>query len=192
MRAAEVTRTTAETRVRVRLALDGSGEHRVATGIGFFDHMLAQWAHHGWFDLDVEAAGDLEVDRHHTVEDVGIVLGQAFRQALGDGAGIARFGSLHLAMDDALVLCAVDLSGRPYLHFDVMFPTPLIGDFPTELVEEFWRAFVREARATLHVVLVHGRNGHHIAEAVFKGCGVVLGQAARVEGARVPSTKGVL
>jgi imidazoleglycerol-phosphate dehydratase len=192
VRTAEVERTTAETRVRVRLALDGSGEHRVATGIGFFDHMLAQWAHHGRFDLDVEAAGDLEVDGHHTVEDVGIVLGQAFRQALGEGVGIARFSSLHAAMDEALVLCAVDLGGRPYLHFDVTFPTPLIGNFPTELVEEFWRAFVREARATLHVVLVHGRNGHHIAEAVFKGCGVVLGRAARVEGSRVPSTKGVL
>jgi len=192
VRAAEVERTTSETRVRVRLAVDGSGEHRVATGIGFFDHMLAQWAYHGWFDLDVEAAGDLEVDPHHTVEDVGIALGQAFRQALGAGVGIARFSSLHAAMDEALVLCAADLSGRSYLHFDVAFPTPLIGNFPTELVEEFWRAFVREARATLHVVLVHGRNGHHIAEAVFKGCGVVLGRAARIERSRVPSTKGVL
>ncbi|MDR5708596.1 MAG: imidazoleglycerol-phosphate dehydratase HisB [Armatimonadota bacterium] len=192
MREAEAARTTAETRVRVHLRLDGIGEHRICTNVPFLDHLLAQWARHGRFDLTVEATGDLEVDAHHTVEDVGIVLGAAFRQALGDGAGIARFSSLHAAMDEALVLCAVDISGRSYLHYDVRFPAPYLGSFSTELVEEFWRAFVSHARITLHLVLLHGRNTHHIAEALFKGCGVVLGQAVRVVGGGVPSTKGVL
>jgi len=192
MREAEAARATAETQVRIHLRLDGVGEHRIRTGVPFLDHLLAQWARHGRFDLVVEATGDLEVDAHHTVEDVGIVLGDAFRKALGDGAGILRFSSLHAAMDEALVLCAVDISGRSYLHYDVRFPVSHVGSFPTEVVEEFWRAFVSHARVTLHLVLLHGRNAHHIAEALFKGCGVVLGQAVRVVGDGIPSTKGVL
>ncbi len=192
MRRAEVERLTAETKVRVELVLDGTGEYRIRTGVPFFDHLLAQWARHGRFDLTVEAVGDLAVDAHHTVEDVGIGLGEAFRKALGDGAGIARFSSLHAAMDEALVLCAVDISGRSYLHYDVPFPAPSVGSFPTELVEEFWRAFTANARITLHLLLLHGRNAHHIAEALFKGCGVVLAQAVRVVGTGIPSTKGVL
>jgi imidazoleglycerol-phosphate dehydratase len=187
-----VERTTAETQVRVRLHLDGQGMHRVHTGVPFLDHMLSQWAHHGGFDLEVDASGDVAVDPHHTVEDVGMVLGDAFAQALGDAHGIARFSSLHAVMDDALVLCAVDVSGRPYLHWDVRWPTPWIGSFAAELVEEFFRAFVSRARVGLHVVAVHGRNSHHLAEAAFKGFGVVLGRAVRVERSAHPSTKGVL
>lgn len=192
MRRAQVERRTAETWVRASLDLDGAGASRVHTGLPFLDHMLAQWAHHGGFDLEVEAQGDLPVDAHHTVEDVGIVLGDAFSRALGEGAGIARFSSLHAAMDDALVLCAVDVSGRPYLHWEMRWNSPLVGAFPTELVEEFFRAFAVHGRLTLHVVHVHGRNTHHLAEAAFKGVGVVLGRAVRVERSGHPSTKGVL
>ncbi|MFN3285520.1 MAG: imidazoleglycerol-phosphate dehydratase HisB [bacterium] len=192
MRQAQVERATAETRVRVLLRLDGEGRHHVRTQVPFLDHMLAQWAYHGGFDLEADASGDVAVDPHHTVEDVGMVLGDAFSQALGDGQGIARFSSLHAVMDDALVLCAVDVSGRPYLHWDVRWPVPVIGSFATELVEEFFRAFVVRARVSVHVVAVHGRNSHHLAEAAFKGFGVVLGRAVRVERAGHPSTKGVL
>jgi imidazoleglycerol-phosphate dehydratase len=192
VRRAQVERKTAETWVRVTLDLDGTGAYRVHTGLPFLDHMLAQWAHHGGFDLEVEAQGDLPVDAHHTTEDVGIVLGDAFSQALGDAAGIARFASLHAAMDDALVLCAVDVSGRPYLHWAVNWNSPSVGTFPTELVEEFFRAFAGHARITLHVVHVHGRNTHHVAEAAFKGVGVVLRRAVRQERSGHPSTKGVL
>lgn len=192
MRRAHVERRTAETQVRVTLDLDGAGAYRVQTGLPLLDHMLAQWAYHGGFDLEVEARGDLAVDAHHTVEDVGIVLGDAFSQALGQGAGIVRFASLHAAMDDALVLCAVDVSGRPYLHWEVSWRSPFVGSFPAELVEEFFRAFVTHARITLHLVHVHGGNTHHVAEAVFKGVGVVLGRAIRVERSGHPSTKGVL
>lgn len=192
MRQAQVERRTAETHVRVRLDLDGAGAHRVQTGVPFLDHMLAQFAHHGGFDLEVDASGDVAVDPHHTVEDVGLVLGDAFAQALGDGRGIARFASLHAVMDDALVLCAVDVSGRPYLHWHVRWPTPVIGAFAAELVEEFFRAFASRARVGLHVVGVHGHNSHHLAEAAFKGVGVVLGRAVRVERGTPASTKGVL
>ncbi len=192
MREARVERRTGETQVRVTLRLDGAGAHRVETGVPFLDHMLAQWAHHGGFDLEVGATGDLAVDAHHTVEDVGIVLGEAFARALGDGQGIVRFSSLHTVMDDALVLCAVDVSGRPYLHWDVRWPSPWVGSFATELVEEFFRAFTTHARVSLHVVALHGRNSHHLAEAAFKGLGVVLSRAVRVERAGHPSTKGVL
>jgi imidazoleglycerol-phosphate dehydratase len=192
MRSAAVERTTGETSVRVSLDLDGTGRYDVRTGVGFLDHMLAQLSYHAGFDLAVAANGDLEVDAHHTVEDVGITLGQAFSEALQDRVGIARFASLHAAMDDALVLCAVDAGGRPSLLYDLPVPLPLIGAFPAELVEEFFRAFATHARVTLHVKLVWGRNSHHIVEAAFKGLGVVLRRAVTVERQGVPSTKGVL
>jgi imidazoleglycerol-phosphate dehydratase len=192
MRSASVERATAETRVRVALTLDGSGQASIETGVPFLDHLLGALVHHGGLDLTVHAAGDVAVDPHHTVEDTGIVLGQALRQALGAGEGIARFASVHLPMDEALVLVALDISGRPYLRFDVAFPTDVIGTFPTELVEELLRAFSVHAGVTLHVSLMWGRNSHHIAEAVFKGLGVALGRAAAVAGSGIPSTKGVL
>jgi imidazoleglycerol-phosphate dehydratase len=192
MRSASVERVTAETRVRVALALDGSGQASIQTGVPFLDHLLGALARHGGIDLSVQADGDVAVDAHHTVEDTGIVLGQAFRQALGTGEGIARFASVHLPMDDALVLVALDISGRPYLRFDVAFSTDMIGTFSTDLVEEFLRAFAAHAAVTLHVGLLWGRNSHHIAEAVFKGLGVALGRAAAVAGSGVPSTKGML
>jgi imidazoleglycerol-phosphate dehydratase len=191
-RTGAATRRTAETDVAVQVGLDGEGRVEAATGVAFFDHLLAAFGRHGGFDLTVRAAGDLAVDAHHTVEDVGIVLGQALRRAVGDGAGIARFASIHLPMDDALVLVAADVCGRPYLHFDVAFPTDRVGAFPVDLVEEFLRAFTTHAGVTLHVVLRHGRNTHHIAEAVFKGLGVAMGRALAATGRGVPSTKGVL
>lgn len=192
MRSASVERATAETRVRVALALEGSGQASIETGVPFLDHLLGALARHGRIDLTVHATGDVAVDAHHTVEDTGIVLGEALRQALGAGEGIARFASLHLPMDEALVLVALDISGRPYLRFDVGFPTDAVGAFPTDLVEEFLRAFTTHAAVTLHVSLVWGRNSHHIAEAVFKGLGVALGRAAAMVGSGVPSTKGAL
>jgi imidazoleglycerol-phosphate dehydratase len=191
-RAATVERATTETRVRVELRLDGRGEVTSDTGVPFFDHMLGALGRHGRFDLQARARGDVAVDAHHTVEDVGIVLGQAFRQAVGDGAGITRFESLHAAMDDALVLVAVDVSGRAYLHYAASYPTDRVGTFPVDLVEEFLRAFATHAAVTLHVRLEHGRNSHHIAEAIFKGTGIVLGRAVAVTTIGIPSTKGVL
>ncbi|MCL6552108.1 MAG: imidazoleglycerol-phosphate dehydratase HisB [Firmicutes bacterium] len=191
-RRAEIERATTETRVRVSLDLDGDGQADVRTGVAFYDHLLAALARFAGFTLAVQAEGDLAVDAHHTVEDVAIVLGQAFREALGDGAGIARFASLHLPMDDALVRVALDISGRPYLHAELAFPQDRVGDFPVALVEEALRAFATHAAVTLHVDQVRGRNSHHIAEAVFKGLGVALGRAVAVVGRGVPSTKGVL
>ncbi len=191
-RSAAVERSTAETRVSVELVLDGSGKAAIDTGVPFFDHLLAAMTRHSAFDLTIRAAGDLAVDAHHTVEDTGIVLGQALRRALGSGEGIARYASIHLPMDEALVLVALDVSGRPFLHFDVAFPTDRVGTFPVDLVEEVLRAFAMHAAVTLHVRLAHGRNSHHIAEAIFKGLGVVLGRALTVTGRGVPSTKGVL
>lgn len=187
-----VERTTRETSVQVRLDLDGSGEAAVATGVPFFDHMLQQVARHGRFDLTVEARGDLDVDAHHTVEDTGIVLGQAIRQAVGDGEGIARFASVHLPMDDALVLTALDLSGRPYLQYALDTAPVMLGTFPAELAEEFFRALAVHAGLTLHLLRVSGRNTHHVVEAAFKGLGVALARATRIEGRGIPSTKGVL
>jgi imidazoleglycerol-phosphate dehydratase len=178
--------------VEVGLVLDGTGRADVATGVPFFDHLLTAFARHGRVDLTVRASGDLDVDAHHTVEDVGIALGQAVRQAAGTGEGIARFASVHLPMDEALVLVALDISGRAFIHVDVAFPTDRVGAFPVDLIEEFLRAFALNASLTLHVVLAHGRNSHHIAEAVFKGLGVALGRAAAVVGHGIPSTKGVL
>ncbi len=187
-----VQRRTAETEVRVTLGLDGGGEVQVATGIPFFDHMLHQLAHHGRFDLQVQAQGDLAVDPHHTVEDVGIALGQALRAALGEARGIARFAALHVPMDEALVLAALDVSGRPYLHYALAPAPAVLGGFATDLGAEFFRALVVHGGLTLHLVQVHGGSAHHLLEAAFKGTGVVLHQATRVVGEGVPSTKGTL
>jgi imidazoleglycerol-phosphate dehydratase len=195
MRHASVTRTTAETEVAVTLGLDGSGRYDNATGVGFFDHMLEQLARHAMIDLEVSAKGDLHVDDHHTVEDVGIALGQALEKALGDKRGIRRYGHFALAMDDAQVACALDLSARPYLVWNVDFPTARIGSFDTELVREFFQALSTHAGLTLHMDKVHGVNSHHIAEAAFKACARALRMAVesdpRLDGA-LPSTKGAL
>jgi imidazoleglycerol-phosphate dehydratase len=195
MRQAEITRTTAETAITVAVDLDGKGQHRMATGIGFFDHMLDQLARHSLIDMDVAAKGDLHIDDHHTVEDCGIALGQALAQALGDKRGIRRYGDVRLAMDDAQVACALDLSGRPYLVWNVAFPTAKIGGFDTELVREFFQALATHGGITLHVDLIHGINSHHIAEAAFKAVARALRLAVepdpRTSGV-IPSTKGAL
>jgi imidazoleglycerol-phosphate dehydratase len=189
-------RGTRETSVTVEVTLDGDGDGKAATGLPFFDHMLAQLGRHAGFDLDVTATGDLEVDAHHTVEDVGIVLGEALAEALGDKAGIRRFASIALPLDEALVEVALDLSGRPFLAYDVAFAdqTAPLGTPPFEpqLAEEFWRAFATAAALTLHIRLVSGRNTHHVLEASFKGAARCLRDAVRVEGGGVPSTKGAL
>jgi imidazoleglycerol-phosphate dehydratase len=193
-RTATIRRQTAETQIELELNLDGFGESRIRTGVGFLDHMLDLFARHGAFDLRVEAEGDLHVDDHHTVEDVGICLGQAVRQALGDKAGIRRYGHCVLPMEETLVTVAVDLSGRYFLVFRCDFPSAKIGTFDSELVEDFWQAVAANALCNLHVVLHHGRNSHHISEAVFKAAARSLRHAVeadpRVHG--VPSTKGTL
>jgi len=190
-----VARTTNETDIAVDLALDGTGEVEASTGIPFFDHMLSQLGRHGGFDLSVRAVGDLEIDAHHTVEDVGIALGEVFRIALGDKAGVRRFASNRVPLDEALVDVALDLSGRPFFVYEVEFPgEKILGDppFDPQLIEEFWRAFVVAAAITLHVTLIRGRNTHHIIEATFKAVARSLRDAVRVEGAGIPSTKGTL
>ena len=196
MREATIQRTTHETSIDLSLGLDGSGSSKATTGLPFFDHMVAQLGKHGGFDLSVEASGDLEVDAHHTVEDVGIALGEALRQALGDKAGIRRFASISLPLDEALIDVALDLSGRPYLHYDVSLaadPAPLgTPGFDPQLAEEFWRAFAVAAALTLHIRMRSGKNTHHILEATFKGVARCLRDAVRVEGSGVPSTKGTL
>ncbi|MEM8865105.1 MAG: imidazoleglycerol-phosphate dehydratase HisB [Planctomycetota bacterium] len=193
-RTAKVDRQTNETKISLEVNLDGSGEADVSTGVGFFDHMLDLLARHAAIDLNVKADGDLHVDQHHTVEDVGICLGQAVREAVGDKAGIRRYGHFTLPMDETLVTAALDLSGRHYLVFNAALPSPKIGDFDSELVEEFWRAFSGNALCNLHLVLHHGHNSHHIAEAIFKATGRALRMAVehdpRMTG--VPSTKGSL
>lgn len=193
-RMAEIQRQTAETEIRVRLDLDGTGSYRVDTGVGFMDHMLCLWARHGAFDLELTARGDLNVDGHHTVEDAGICLGRALKEALGDKQGIVRYGHALIPMDEALVLVAVDLSGRSYVAFDVSLPAARVGDFDTELVEEFLRALASNGDFTLHVRLLAGRNTHHIIEAIFKALGRALRTAVALDprGHGVPSTKGVL
>ncbi len=195
MREASVSRQTAETRIEVRVNLDGSGAYDNQTGVGFFDHMLDQLARHSLIDLTVQATGDLHVDDHHTVEDSGIALGQALARALGDKRGIRRYGAFHLAMDDALVRAALDLSGRPFLVWNVEFPTAKIGSFDTELVREFFQALATHGGITLHVDRLHGLNSHHIAEAAFKAVARALREAVepdpRMAGA-LPSTKGAL
>ena len=194
-RSAHVARATAETDIVVELDLDGGTTVETSTGLPFFDHMLNQLGRHGGFDLVVRATGDLEIDAHHTVEDVGIALGEVFKAAVGDKAGIRRFASNRVPLDEALVDVALDLSGRPYLHYEVEFPgEKILGDppFDPQLVEEFWRAFVVASAITLHVTSVRGRNTHHLVEATFKGVARALRDAVRIEGSGVPSTKGVL
>jgi imidazoleglycerol-phosphate dehydratase len=197
-RRVERRRETKETRISVTLDLDGTGEVKVGTGIPFFDHMLSQLGRHSGFDLSVEADGDLEVDTHHTIEDVGILLGEALREALGDKAGVRRFASIAVPLDEALIEVALDLSGRPFLVYDVD-PSAggeafLLGQpgFDPQLAEEFWRALVTSSMVTLHLRMVSGRNTHHILEATFKGVARALHDAVRVEGGGVPSTKGHL
>src|SRR5688572_7592249 len=193
-RTANIHRKTAETDIRLELNLDGSGTASVATGVGFFDHMLTLLARHAAIDLTVKAIGDLHVDQHHTVEDVGICFGQALRQALGDKAGIRRYGHFTLPMEETLVTSALDLSGRYYLVFNAAFPSPKIGDFDSELVEDFWQAVAANALCNLHVLLHHGRNSHHISEAIFKGTARALRMAVEADPRTtgVPSTKGSL
>ena len=193
-RTAQIQRRTSETEIQLKLELDGIGQSRAETGVGFLDHMLALLAKHGAMDLDVQASGDLEVDQHHTVEDVGICLGQALKEALGDKSGIRRYGHFALPMEETLVSSVVDLGGRAFFVFNAEFPTPKIGQFDSELVADFWQAFSSNALCNLHVNLVYGRNSHHIAEAVFKTTARALRMAAQPD-ARikdVPSTKGSL
>ncbi len=195
MRNADIARKTAETDIRLSLNLDGRGESRIDTGCGFLDHMLTLFARHGRFDLTVQCAGDTNVDFHHTVEDIGIVLGEAFARALGDKKGITRYGSALLPMDEALILCAVDLSGRCTLRYSVSIPAPKVGDFDTELGEEFFLAFARSAAATVHIRQLDGANSHHILEASFKALARALRQAVAIDPAcrdEIPSRKGVL
>ncbi|MDR1815208.1 MAG: imidazoleglycerol-phosphate dehydratase HisB [Clostridiales Family XIII bacterium] len=195
MRKAEIERKTKETEITVAIDLDGSGRADIETGVGFFDHMLTAVAVHGGFDLSVRCGGDLDVDAHHSVEDVGIVLGQAFAQALGDKAGIARYGSFLLPMDEALAQCAVDLSGRAYFVWDAAFTADKIGELDTQMVPEFFRAFAVNAKATLHLNLLYGENDHHRAEALFKAFAHALRIAvarAGADAAPVLSTKGSL
>ena len=193
-RQATVNRQTKETDISLRLVLDGTGQSTIETGIGFFDHMLVLFAKHGLFDLELRAKGDLEVDAHHTVEDVGLALGQALREALGDKAGLCRYGWCLLPMDDALARIAVDCGGRPYLAYDAPDDVGPIGNFPFQLLEEFLRAFSVQGGLNLHVSLLDGRDAHHMAEAVFKGLARALDQATRIDPRvqGVPSTKGVL
>ncbi|MGH8978280.1 MAG: imidazoleglycerol-phosphate dehydratase HisB [Acidimicrobiia bacterium] len=191
-RSAQLHRETKETTVDVTLEVDGTGSTDVSTGIAFFDHMLQQLGKHGGFDLTIRAEGDLDVDLHHTIEDVGIVLGNALRDALGDKAGVRRFANALVPLDEALVQVAIDLSGRPYLVYDVDPVSEWIGTFDPQLAEEFWKGFVDGARCTLHVRSVSGKNGHHVIEASFKGVARSLRDAVRIEGTGVPSTKGTL
>ena len=195
MRSYNIERKTAETDIKLSLNLDGTGKSEIDTGCGFLDHMLTLFASHGRFDLAVKCVGDVKVDYHHTAEDIGICLGKAFFEALGDKKGIERYGSITIPMDEALVLCAVDFSGRDYLGFAVEIPSLKVGDFDTELVEEFWLAFVRQAGATLHFKKFAGRNSHHIIECVFKAAARAMKQAVKIDPAyadEIPSTKGVL
>ncbi|MFL5142715.1 MAG: imidazoleglycerol-phosphate dehydratase HisB [Microvirga sp.] len=195
MRAASISRRTAETDVAVSLTLDGSGTAAVSTGVGFLDHMLELFARHGLFDLEVKVEGDLHVDQHHTTEDTGIAVGQAFLKALGDKKGIARYADLHLPMDETLSRVALDISGRPFIVFKAEFPAEKIGAFDTELVREWFQAFAMNGGVTLHVEALYGDNSHHIAESCFKGLARALRKAVALdprEEGRVPSTKGML
>ncbi|MDQ4135293.1 MAG: imidazoleglycerol-phosphate dehydratase HisB [Pseudomonadota bacterium] len=195
MRAASVSRRTAETDVAVSIALDGTGKAEIATGVGFLDHMLELFARHALVDLTVKVTGDLHVDQHHTTEDAGIALGQALLQALGDKRGIVRYADIHLPMDETLTRVALDISGRPFLVFRTAFPTEKIGAFDTELVREWFQAFSMNAGITLHVETLYGANSHHIAESCFKGLARALRAAVAVdprEEGRIPSTKGAL
>lgn len=194
MRSAVITRTTAETNITLSLNIDGTGRFEGTSGIGFFDHMLTLFTKHGMFDLQLNCVGDVHIDAHHTVEDVGLVLGEAFHTASGDKKGITRYGQRFLPMDEALVLAAVDVSGRPFLVNDVTLPCEKLGDFDTELMEDFFRALTSKAGLTLHIKQFSGRNTHHIIEAVFKACASALREAFSADSRRtdVPSTKGSL
>ena len=195
MRTSDISRATAETDIRLSLYLDGRGDCDIDTGVGFLDHMLTLFAKHSRFDLYVKAKGDVYVDDHHTVEDVGIALGQAFAEAIGDKKGICRYGDCILPMDEALILCAVDISGRDHLGYSLEIPAEKVGTFDTELTEEFWLGFVRNARVTLHMKQLAGKNSHHIIEGAFKAAARALRQAAAIDGSyadEVPSTKGLL
>ena len=195
MRTANVTRNTAETKITLSLNLDGKGESKINSGCGFLDHMLTLFARHGGFDLVLSCEGDVHVDYHHTVEDIGICLGKAFCEALGDKRGIFRYGNMLLPLDEALIMSAVDISGRGTLVYNLDLPTVKVGDFDTELGEEFWLGFVREARLTLHINQLAGKNSHHILEGAFKSVGRSLRAAVKIDAENadsVPSTKGVL
>ena len=195
MRLAEVTRTTKETAITLSLELDGTGKSDVATGCGFLDHMLELFAAHGRFDLAVKCEGDCHVDYHHTTEDVGICIGSAFAQALGEKRGITRYGSMILPMDEALILTAIDFSGRAYLAWEMAIPSQKVGDFDTELAQEFWLGFTRNALCTLHFRQLSGTNSHHIIEGAFKSAARSIAQAVRVNpeyASEIPSTKGAL
>lgn len=195
MRSAEIKRTTAETDIRLCLDLDGNGESRIDTGIGFLDHMLTLFARHGGFDLDVKCAGDLQVDAHHSTEDIGICLGEAILKALGGKEGIRRYGDIILPMDEALILAAVDISGRAHLSYEARMRARKVGNFDTELAEEFWTAFARTAKITLHIQQLAGKNAHHIIEGQFKAVARALKEAVSIDpslAGKVPSTKGML
>lgn len=195
MRTAEVTRKTAETDISLKLNLDGSGKSNINTGCGFLDHMLVLFASHGRFDLDISCKGDTYVDYHHTVEDIGIALGKAFYDALGDKRGIYRYGDTILPMDEALIMSAVDFSGRSYLGYDLEIPTEKVGDFDTELAREFFLGFIRNAECSLHIKMLSGKNTHHILEGAFKSVARTLREAVQLDEEfknEIPSTKGVL
>ena len=195
MRTSEIKRDTAETKIALSLNLDGTGESEINTGCGFLDHMLTLFAKHGRFDLTVDCDGDIDVDDHHTVEDIGICLGKAFNEALGDKKGIIRYGNFTLPMDEALIMCAVDISGRDYLAYRLEIPTEKVGTFDTELVEEFMLGFTRNAGLNLHIIQLSGTNSHHIIEGTFKCVARTLRQAVNIDEKfkdEIPSTKGVL
>lgn len=195
MRKAVINRKTAETDIKLSLQLDGTGASKIDSGVGFLDHMLTLLAVHGHFDLDLFCKGDTNVDYHHSVEDIGIALGQAFCQALGDKKGIQRYGDMFLPMDETLILASVDFSGRSFLGYSVQIPTEKVGDFDTELVEEFWLGFVRQAECALHIRMLSGKNSHHIIEGIFKAVAHALQKAVAIDSRFanvVPSTKGVL
>ena len=192
MRRAEISRKTAETEIYLTLDLDGAAEGGIATGVGFLDHMLTIFSRHAGFGLSVRCQGDTWVDGHHTVEDVGLALGEALKSALGDKRGIRRYGDIVLPMDEALILCAVDLSGRPCLRYTAQIPRARVGDFDTELAREFMQALANSAGMALHLRQLDGENSHHIIEGMFKALGRALSEAAEIAGTEVPSTKGVL
>ena len=195
MRTSEIKRTTAETDIYLKLNIDGSGKSDICTGVGFLDHMLTLFSKHGRFDLVVDCKGDVDVDDHHSVEDIGICLGKAFKEAVGDMKGINRYADIILPMDETLIMCATDISGRSYLNCDLHIPTEKVGTFDTELAEEFLLAFVRNFPITLHVKQLEGRNSHHIIEGTFKAFGRVMSKATAIDekyANEIPSTKGVL
>lgn len=192
MRKSEIERKTYETEIQLAMNIDGEGQSDIDTGVGFFDHMLTLFSKHGMMDLALKCKGDLSVDCHHTVEDIGIVLGKAFGECIQDKKGILRYASEFTPMDETLVQTAVDISGRPYLVFNVDFEQDRVGDFDTEMTEEFFRAFVYHAQITLHINLIYGKNTHHIIEAIFKSVGRILNQSTKIEGNQIMSTKGVI